>query len=72
MRIEQTNPQKVEHVIITGADSDVVSILVDDASKSVGIDITPEQARELSVRLMQAADLADPSMVKNYRGRDWF
>lgn len=60
-------------VLVSGHDGSGVTLVVHDADEQCAtVHVNAKQARELAVRLMQAADIGDPEYADRYRGRDWF
>lgn len=77
MRVQELNtspcPEDQARILVSGHDGSVVTVGVMDSDEDYAeVNISAKQARELAVRLMQAADLADPEQAERYRGRDWF
>lgn len=57
-----------ETVKISATDNVGVAISVSDSEADAMVEVTPDEARQLSVRLLQAADLADPLKSARYHG----
>lgn len=68
MITEQHDHDDYDEMRVAGTDSGHVSVCLVVGDDFMQTKLTPEQAREISVRLLQAADLADPAQANRYTG----